>query len=263
MPGRHTSTPHRLCGVDRHSYRTTRHMATCLDYAKIASAVYHSGTNQYYADPPGHMVDDWDVQTFSRAKLFGNGYQGGIWQNSTDVVVGCCGTSLGNPRKAVQDVAADLKIAAHMIPNQAYNARRMVASAKAIAGGRRVSITGHSLGGGLAQVIAVWEGIPFVSFNAPPMKRLLRLSKSRFNVLSPWKKSYTKGGQNIEDTSGINFRLFGDVVSRNPLGDHVGMLVALKNPAAKRGAMGPHYQANCWQAVMNTDWAFIDPFEAL
>ena len=245
-------------------------MAKCLDYAKIASAVYHSGTNQYFADPPGHMVDDWDVQTFSNAKLFGNGFQGGIWQNDTDVVVGCCGTSLGNPQKAVQDVAADLKIAAHMIPNQAYNARKMVASAKSIAagrrGGRRVrsrSVTGHSLGGGLAQVVAVWESVPFVSFNAPPMKRVLKISKSKFNILSPWKKKYTRGGQNIDDTSGINFRLFGDVVSKNPLGDHVGMLVALENPAAVGGLLGPHVQANCWQGVLNTDWAFIDPFEAL
>jgi len=189
-------------------------MAVCLDYAKISSAVYNSGKNQYCANPPGHMVDDWYVQTFEGAKLFGNGFQGGIWQNATDVVVGCCGTSLGNKSKAIQDIAADLKIALTMIPNQSYNARRMVKKAKEIANGRRVSVTGHSLGGGLAQVAAVWEGVPFVSFNAPPMKQALTNSKSRFNILSPWKRKYTRNGQAIDDTSGLNFRLHWDMVSK-------------------------------------------------
>ena len=37
-------------------------MANCLDYAKIAFAAYFKGANQYYENPPGHMVDNWTVQ---------------------------------------------------------------------------------------------------------------------------------------------------------------------------------------------------------
>ena len=29
------------------------------------------------------------------------------------------------------------------------------------------------------------------------------------------------------------------------------------------GFMGAHGKANAWQAILQSDWAFIDPFEAL
>ena len=235
-------------------------MANCLDYAKIASACYNSGKNQYYAEKPGHMVDAWQVRKWEGGSLFGNGFQGGIWENATDVVVGCCGTHTGKMGKLFHDLQADIKIALHLLPNQSYSARKMVRLAKEVANGRRVSVTGHSLGGGLAQIVAVWEGIPFVSFNAPAMRATMEMSK--LNILQPFKMSYSRSGQSASNSPGLNFRIHGDIVSTGLLGNHVGTIVNMPNPKALHKSMA-HAQSNCWQAVLNTDWAFIDPFEAL
>lgn len=225
-------------------------MAVCLDYAKIAYAAYFAGLGQYYMDPPGHMVDAWVVQHWtSDFGLFGNGFQGGIWQNNDEVVVGCCGTNPDETKKFIKDLFNDLEIVLRLIPAQASTARDMVRVAKAIAGGRPVSVTGHSLGGGLAQVVGVWEQVPFVTFNAPAMQRVIKTFGSR-----------------ITDRPGVNFRIRGlglDGIVRNDLvsahgiaGGHVGMVVDL----GAASSTGAHGKATCWQVVLATDWAFIDPF---
>lgn len=234
-------------------------MANCLDYAKIAYAAYFKSVNQYYEDPPGHRVDDWTVQKWESGTLFGDGFQGGIWQNNHDVVVGCCGT---NPKqlKIIPDLGADLKIGLKILPNQCSSARQMVKAAKQIANGRRVSVTGHSLGGGLAQVVGRWEGVPFVTFNAPAMKSVMAMAK--VNVLKPMMMVRTWKAQKASDTSGINFRIAGDIVSshmKGLAGEHLGVVVDLPNATGG----GAHGKGNCWQAILESDWADIDPFEAM
>jgi hypothetical protein len=144
----------------------------------------------------------------------------------------------------------------------------MVKAAKQIAKGRRVSVTGHSLGGGLAQVMGVWEQVPFVTFNAPAMKHVI--AAAHINIFKPMMMVRTIKSQSAKDTPGVNFRIRGlgsDGVVRNDLvsmhgaaGGHVGMVVDL--PAAS--STGAHGKNTCWQAVLSTDWANIDPFgEAL
>jgi len=72
----------------------------------------------------------------------------------------------------------------------------------------------------------------------------------------------TLRAQRASDTSGVNFRIAGDVVSshfKGVAGYHLGMVVDLPN-ATGGGAYG---KGNCWQAVLQCGWANIDPFEAL
>jgi hypothetical protein len=239
-------------------------VATCLDCAKIAYAAYFTGPGQYYEDPAGHMVDDWVVQTWETGTLFGDGFQGGIWQSESDVVVGCCGTNPKQTGKLLSDLSADLRIGLRILPNQTSSARKMVRAAKEIAGGRRVSVTGHSLGGGLAQSVAVWEEVPFITFNAPAMKHVMKAAK--FNVFKPMMMRRTIASKSADDTAGVNFRIRGlglDGIIRNDMvsshgiaGGHIGMVVDL--PAAS--STGAHGKNTCWQAVLATDWAFVDPF---
>jgi len=242
-------------------------MATCLDYAKIAYAAYYTGAGQYYEDPAGHMVDSWVVQKWETGTLFGDGFQGGIWQSEHDVVVGCCGTNPKQKGKFVSDVSADLRIGLRIMPNQASSARKMVKAAKEIAGKkRRVSVTGHSLGGGLAQVMGVWEDVPFVTFNAPAMKHVIKAA--HINIFKPQVMLRTIMAKSADDTSGVNFRIRGlgsdgvvrnDVVSIHGLaGGHVGMVVDLPS----KSSTGAHGKNTCWQAVLATDWSNIDPFGA-
>ena len=233
-------------------------MANCLDYAKIAFAAYFEETNQYYENPPGHMVDSWRVQKWKSGGFFGDGFQGGIWQNETDVIVGCCGTNPEQKGKFVSDLSADARIVFRILPNQCSSARKMLKEAKKIAQGRRVTVTGHSLGGGLAQVVGLWEGVPFVTFNAPAMAHVIKAA--HFNVFKPQMMVRTWMSKKGSDSPGVNFRIAGDMVSMHGIaGGHVGMVVDLRNATGG----GAHGKGNCWQAVLETDWANIDPFEAL
>jgi hypothetical protein len=238
-------------------------MATCLDYAKIAYAAYFTAPSQYYETPPGHAVDDWVVQRWAEGGFFGDGFQGGIWQSDTDVIVGCCGTNPNQKGKLVKDLLADVRIGLNIMPNQASSARKMIDLARSLANGRRISVTGHSLGGGLAQVLGVWEDVPFVTFNAPAMAHTLKAAK--VNFFKPQVMQRTRG---VVDgtTPGVNFRIRGlglDGVVRNDpvsmhgaLGGHLGMVVDL--PA--QSSTGAHGKNTCWQAVLATDWSNIDPF---
>lgn len=238
-------------------------MANCLDFAKIAYAAYFDGTSQYYGEPSGHMVDDWTVQHW-KSGTFSSAFQGGIWSNADDVVVGICGTNPGKTGKFIADLAADAKIGLRILPNQCTAARQLVKMAKQIAAGRRVFVCGHSLGGGLAQVVGVWEQVPFVTFNAPAMKHVLRAA--HFNIFKPQMMLRTIKAKSADDTSGVNFRIRGmgsdgvvrtDMVSLHGLaGGHVGMVVDL--PALS--STGAHGKNTCWQAVLGTDWAFVNPF---
>jgi hypothetical protein len=239
-------------------------MATCLDYAKIAYAAYFTSQAQYYEDPAGHMVDSWQVQTWETGTLFGDGFQGGIWTSPSDVVVGCCGTNPGQKGKFVSDLSADLRIGLRILPNQTSSAREMVRAAKAIAGPRRVSVTGHSLGGGLAQVMGVWEEVPFVTFNAPAMKHVVKAAN--VNIFKPMMMIRMLKAKSPDETAGVNFRIRGlgsdgvvrnDIVSAHGiLGGHIGMVVDLPS----QSSTGAHGKNTCWQAVLATDWADIDPF---
>ena len=93
-----------------------------------------------------------------------------------------------------------------------------------------IMVTGHSLGGFLAQVVGVMCDMPFITYNAPPAGRALahRRDAHRFR-------------------KGINFRVNWDPVSRAP-GRHIGPLITL-----------PHVGMNILNA--HTSAAFIKAIE--
>lgn len=219
-------------------------MPYCLDYAKIACAAYFDTNSQYYQEPPGHMVDAWKVDNWTRGGLFGSGMQGGLWMNDSDVVVGICGTNLGQKGKLVHDLGADLKLALGGRPNgQCDAAKRLVAAARQVAGGRRISMTGHSLGGGIAQVVGFEEGVRFVTFNAPPMLQV----------------SQRAGKAGYSDPSlGVNFRVNYDPVSTAwILGKHIGMVIDLDS-TVKGGSK--HAGTTIWQVMLDSAFSHVDGY---
>jgi hypothetical protein len=244
-------------------------MAICLDYAKMAYATYSTATRQYYEAPPGFMVDDWKVQKFEKGTVFGNGYQGAVYVRGREAVVSCCGTNPGQIGKLLQDLVADVKIALRLLPSQARSAIKMVHYAKNIAD--RVSVTGHSLGGGLAQICGVAESVPFVTFNAPAMKGAIAAARlpqlpsvlpGSFLINSAIRFAGSRASQLPQgENVGVNFRLDSDKISTH-LGDndHIGTFVMMPNVLNQSGVIGAHGKDNCWQAILESDWSHIDPF---
>ena len=70
-------------------------------------------------------------------------------------------------------------------------------------GDARFPMTGHSLGGGLAQIMGVWEEVPFVTFNAPAMKNA---KAANINIFKPMMMIRTLKAQSADDTAGVDFK---------------------------------------------------------
>lgn len=220
-------------------------MATMLEYANLANAVYSRET---------HLVGGWDCQLWEEGTWFGNGFQGGIYQGDGEVIVAFKGTALGSDT-TVSDLTADARIGVGVIPNQAGGAYRMVVTGKEIAGSRPITIVGHSLGGALAQVAGVWCELPFVAFNSPGMKD--HIKASAYNVFKPVQMARTLKSKSPDQISGWNMRINGDPVSR--FGHHVGVEAVLPG-AAVSNPLKAHSMDTCLDAVNASDYKTLEPF---
>ena len=218
-------------------------MAAFKDYAAIAIAAYSKSVKPY---PFGHMVKGYSCKIWETGTWFGNGFQGGVYENDREIIIGFCGTNPGSSSFG-QDLYADVKLALGSLPNQAGSGYKMVKQAAAISRGRPLSIAGHSLGGGLAQVVAVWCDLPFVTFNSPGMKTQIKLSA--FNFMKPMHMARTLAAKSTEQIQGWNFRLKGDPVSA--FGYHVGSEVELD---WVEGLGGKHGKDSCMLAMAKSGW---------
>ena len=71
----------------------------------------------------------------------------------------------------LEDLKSDIQIAFGQVPDEALRADSWLKHARPERGGREVWLTGHSLGGGIAALLAVKNGLPVVTFNAPGVAR--------------------------------------------------------------------------------------------
>jgi putative lipase involved disintegration of autophagic bodies len=83
------------------------------------------------------------------------------------------------------DITADLKLLVGVIPNQASTAETLFTRATSVYDPKTYtySITGHSLGGYLAQVVSYWYALPCVTFNAPGAWG--DMQKAKINLFKP------------------------------------------------------------------------------
>ncbi|MGF1463791.1 MAG: hypothetical protein ACFB2Z_11645 [Maricaulaceae bacterium] len=191
-------------------------MATIREYLTLSEAVYDASPR----------VGGWAC---ARMVAAGNGFQDCVFSRANEIVVAYAGT---DPTSA-GDLFADAQLALGMVPSQSRNALELFEWANARARGRRISLTGHSLGGGLCQVVGYANDVNFVTFNAPPMATNLRqtwvhsLRSVGSRVLSAtgvgwaanlaWNAALAKIGQwsvgTIAPDLGLNIRVEWDVVS--------------------------------------------------
>lgn len=135
----------------------------------------------------------------------------------------------------VGDVKPDAQIALGVVPSQYYSARKTfkaLLNSVHVVKGEVDYLTGHSLGGGLAQMIGAEFKVPFVTFNAPGTKRSYRelgigvpgihseVSMSQFS------KSLPKSGRLPMHYKWLNVRANGDPVSR-ATGAHIGDVISI------------------------------------
>lgn len=189
-------------------------MANLLDLARMCNAVY--------TDNP--TVPGWTFNkgNFHKAKNQADGFQAATFFKGGEVVVAFRGTAQG------MDVVADLKLGTGM--NSSYFSDGEAYAAKA----RATIVTGHSLGGAIAQHAANRGGHVLASFNAPGVGVL---ASRNIGDADPFMSVIRVGGmiasafrhpeQMVKDVTnafnvvkGINLCLQHDAVSK--IGNHYG-----------------------------------------
>lgn len=160
---------------------------TYLEYAAIAAAAYH----------PSRTATGSGFGRYSPMRREMSGFQGAIYRRTTAGtnawVVGIAGTQPtdGGGADVVADVGfggaagailgplgAALSLAgAILLSRQCVSAQQLVNEAQAAMGsGDTLSITGHSLGGGIAQIVAARTGISAMAFNPPAVTAVAGVS---------------------------------------------------------------------------------------
>lgn len=183
-------------------------MVRLIDYARIAEKVYEPSTCKPpsipgFGCPLGFAIDDASV--FAGGSLWTSGLQARMFMKlrGNDVVIAFKGTK----PSMVSDLTADLRIVMEGLPRQAVEAMKQVSEWKSQFKGYRLSLVGHSLGGGIAQIVGAVTDIRFVTFNAPGMWT------NAVGVCSlPKLMNTTK--------LGVNYIKWGDVVGN--FGKHIG-----------------------------------------
>lgn len=194
-------------------------MAMLTEYLDLAALAYESKAN---GQP---TANGWTTQKWEWATWYGDGFQGGIFvdHNGDEAVVAFSGTKGGLTTAPVSQNSANLRIGLHVIPNMAGSAYAMVRWAQKHYPAAGLSIVGHSLGGGLAQVVGNWTGVPFISFNGPGMTGHLKLSA--FNVFKPKQMVRSIRSEATGSSLGISFAVRHDIIGN--YGKHVGHFIRL------------------------------------
>ncbi|MEO0912703.1 MAG: hypothetical protein AAFY59_06920 [Pseudomonadota bacterium] len=195
-------------------------MTSIYEYALMADAVY--------SDDP--VVEGWTTAHF-RSGL-GSGLQAATFTLGNTKVVAFKGTTPSQ----TSDLVADLKIGTGMNSSYFWDAEAYVEKFASEAG---VVVTGHSLGGGIAQVVGNRRRLPFVSFNAPgvgliasrnvlsanPVMTAVRVVGSTVSAVRHPLQMVRDVKAAFHKSLGVNFRLSGDLISE--IGLHYGKIVTL------------------------------------
>jgi hypothetical protein len=204
-------------------------MITTGKYWQIADHVHYPNPRTSLHQVYGFTCDRAELShSFFSTKTNRNGFQAAVYTHtqSGDRVLAIAGTQ-GAP---TNDLLADLRVLLGIIPRQASSALKFFNSS--VHANDNVVIVGHSLGGGLAQVLGYWCNRPFVTFNAPGMAQVI--GAARLNFFKPEvrrrSRDARKDWNGHQGSRGLNFRIANDVVGK--FGKHLGDVIVLDhNPA--------------------------------
>jgi len=176
-------------------------------YAYLSKRIYDE--TEAMIDIP---VDGWILKALENKKI--NGFMAGLYkqEGKDNYIIAYGGTTsttsnitLGKTYDTVIDLVTDVTLFANTLykPDQAKDALSFV---ERFNSNNLIAITGHSLGGGLAQYAGLYTGIKTVTFNtAPlpfttPLARILSLKNLLVNTKeTSLEKFYTKGLVSLSD----------------------------------------------------------------
>lgn len=196
------------------------HPATLTELALIADDIYHAESSpgqERWSRLPNTLIEDDE------------GFDGALYDCGANLVVAFRGTTA----TSLEDIKADLNIMADNAPKQLKSADKLFALAqKKHSSNKEILIVGHSLGGGLCQLIAAKYSATGVSFNGPGMV-----------------DAAEDAGITVGNCTVLNVVLRWDPISS--FGDLIGKKLRLPNPESMWEA---HYQTTVIKAVRESQY---------
>jgi hypothetical protein len=227
---------------------------TTLDYAEMANRVYNIDSS----NPDSYVVPGFETRLFKEGMSWGltnADFKGCVYVNSAlhHFVIAFQGTE---PSKG-GDLIADVQILIGMLPQYTSAAMRLFDRAGSVFPDHSISLVGHSLGGGMAQIIGHWTESPFVTFNAPGMWGDIQKAKIAFWFPNDWIRSIKgtfKGSLLSKQmaSTGRNFRNVLDPVSA--YGCHYG-------PVTRFWGSGVHSMNDVLERIRKSRWATVNPLD--
>ena len=134
---------------------------TTLDYALLAGSAYYSTGAEVNRFP---IPDGWSEVLSERLADDRTGFEARTFQSGVEIVISYAGTY----DKSGADIAADVDLFGGRYHAQLLQAARYYLDIKAANPGATISLTGHSLGGGLAALVGVFFGVNATTFDQAP-----------------------------------------------------------------------------------------------
>ena len=254
-------------------------MTISTDYALLAGAAYFDTRNTInrISTPQG-----W-TQIDRRNSDPATGFEATTFQSGSQIVISYAGTNASQVSPFAPDMRANLALANGTSSNQLLQAAEYYLQIRASNPGSPITLTGHSLGGGLAALIAVFFGVPATTFDQAPFANsakadvstnavnLKNLLVSKLNPDGTRVYSDTalrpltdylllrSGGSpipraNLVDTIRVDGEfLTGGLLSFNPIGNPATLL--MHGPAGTLAGLDLHSQALLSAFLQSTDSA--------
>ena len=140
-------------------------MATSLDLALLAGAAYFSNRGDINRFP---IPPSWNELIAFRNNTDSTGFEARAFQSGSEIVISYAGTDFSTPNPLAPDMRANNALGTGMWSPQLLQAAQYYLQIKAANPGVPVTLTGHSLGGGLASLVGVFFGVPSTTFDQAP-----------------------------------------------------------------------------------------------
>jgi hypothetical protein len=190
-----------------------------LTLAGLSQAVYTGGIGYGDYTEIARVVDPVDYG------FANNGFAASAYQSNSQVVIAFRGTvssvfTTATLKSLAEDISFGGTTPSPFLTTAVDDAADFVAKVYETIPDAHFTLTGHSLGGAIAQLLGKESGLPTVGFNAPGAAQLFGSLQNELGAVSEL------GGGNASPNT--NFRIFGDQISL--FGSPIGTSITLSPP---------------------------------